>query len=209
MNSKRLIVFGATGRVGLCALQQALDAGHEVTAFVRTPAKLTLTHPRLRVAQGDTLQAESVVAALHAGFDAALMTVGVDPLRPSAVVQNSVRTIVAGMQQTGVRRYIGITGTAQMPATAFGRFGQRMVRRFIKAAADHQVAYEVVIASDLDYCLAACPYIRDGAARGRYQVVPEAFPGGFKTINPPDVANFLVKEAGEARFHRQTVGIWY
>jgi uncharacterized protein YbjT (DUF2867 family) len=41
----KLAIFGATGRTGRPLVQQALEAGHEVVALVRTPAKLTLqTH---------------------------------------------------------------------------------------------------------------------------------------------------------------------
>jgi uncharacterized protein YbjT (DUF2867 family) len=36
----RLIVLGASGSLGRHVLRQALAAGHEVTAFVRTPSKL-------------------------------------------------------------------------------------------------------------------------------------------------------------------------
>ena len=36
----RLIILGATGSLGSHVLRQALAAGHEVTVFVRTPAKL-------------------------------------------------------------------------------------------------------------------------------------------------------------------------
>ena len=38
-----LTVFGATGGVGREVVTQALDAGHHVTAYVRNPAKLTVT----------------------------------------------------------------------------------------------------------------------------------------------------------------------
>ena len=46
----KLAVFGATGGVGRGVLSQALDAGHYVTAYVRNPAKLDLTHSDLTVA---------------------------------------------------------------------------------------------------------------------------------------------------------------
>lgn len=38
----KIIVFGATGRVGQHVLKQALEKGYEVTAFVRTPSKLEM-----------------------------------------------------------------------------------------------------------------------------------------------------------------------
>lgn len=49
----KIIVFGATGGVGKSVVQQGLDAGFEVTAFVRTPTKLNLSHARLTIVQGD------------------------------------------------------------------------------------------------------------------------------------------------------------
>jgi putative NADH-flavin reductase len=36
----RLLILGATGSLGRHVLRQALEAGHDVTAFVRTPSKL-------------------------------------------------------------------------------------------------------------------------------------------------------------------------
>lgn len=45
----KLIIFGATGGVGQALLQQTLAANLEVTAFVRTPAKVQLTHENLTI----------------------------------------------------------------------------------------------------------------------------------------------------------------
>ena len=49
----RWTVFGGTGPIGMLPVPQALIAGHDVTAYVRNPAKLTLTHPALSVAAGE------------------------------------------------------------------------------------------------------------------------------------------------------------
>lgn len=40
----KVIVFGATGGVGQHFVQMAVEASHEVTAFVRTPEKLKTTN---------------------------------------------------------------------------------------------------------------------------------------------------------------------
>lgn len=50
-----VLVIGSTGGTGQRIIESALQAGHAVTAFVRTPAKFKTTHARLRVAQGDVL----------------------------------------------------------------------------------------------------------------------------------------------------------
>lgn len=53
----KLTVFGATGRTGRYIVSQALDAGHEVTAFVRSRVKLAdqqdLSREQLRIVEGD------------------------------------------------------------------------------------------------------------------------------------------------------------
>ena len=52
----KLIVFGATGGTGQHLVKQALAQGHAVTAFVRNPAKFGVSHPNLRVVQGDAME---------------------------------------------------------------------------------------------------------------------------------------------------------
>jgi uncharacterized protein YbjT (DUF2867 family) len=40
----KILVFGATGKTGKLVVQQALENGFDVTAFVRDPAKM-INHP--------------------------------------------------------------------------------------------------------------------------------------------------------------------
>jgi putative NADH-flavin reductase len=209
---EHIAVFGPSGRVGGAVLEQALAAGHRVTAIARTPAKVTINHDRLEVLAADATRPDQVLEVLGqtSGLTAVVMAVGSDPLKASTVVTDSVRSIVAAMTQLGVSRYLGVSGTANMPTTTLrGRLSLVPVRRFIKAAADHAAAYEIVRTSDLDYVLAGCPYIRDGASAASYREEPGPFPGGFKTITPAEVADFLVREIVGSRYHHQIVGIWH
>lgn len=43
----KLIIFGASGKTGRHMVAQTLAAGHEVTAFVRSPEAFSLEHERL------------------------------------------------------------------------------------------------------------------------------------------------------------------
>ena len=55
----RIFIFGATGSLGRCVLQQAVASGHDVTVFVRDPLKLPAgLAARIKVCSGDLLQAE-------------------------------------------------------------------------------------------------------------------------------------------------------
>ena len=207
----KVIVFGATGRVGAAVVEQATKAGHDVTAFVRDPKRLKADAAGITVAVGDVYEPESLVTAMRAGFDAVVMAVGADPLKPSTLVTDSVRAIVNAMKATGLPRYLGVTGTAEMPEkTLLGRFATRLLRLTPvgHAVRDHDAAYSIVVDSGVKFTLAGCPYIKDGPRRGAYRESLE-FPGGFKTIHPGDVADFFVRELADARYPNKVVGLWY
>jgi putative NADH-flavin reductase len=60
------VVLGATGRVGAAVVTFALEAGHRVTAVARNPAKVGVSHERLRVVQRDTQEGSySASASSH------------------------------------------------------------------------------------------------------------------------------------------------
>ena len=60
----KIVVFGASGRMGIKVVEQALEAGHLVTAFLRTPSKIAIQHPNLTLFQGDVLDAAAVENAI-------------------------------------------------------------------------------------------------------------------------------------------------
>jgi uncharacterized protein YbjT (DUF2867 family) len=159
----RVLVFGATGRVGSAAVRFALEAGHEVAVFVRNPDKLARDAVTVKV--GDVTDPPSVAAAVGSGIDAVINAVGVDPLKPSTFVTDAARVLVREVQAAGVARYIGVSGTAQMRKTLFGRIGVGILglTPVRHAIADHQGAYDIVTASTLDWTLSGCPWIKDTA----------------------------------------------
>ena len=69
----KIIVFGATGGVGQHVVEMAVAAGHEVSAFVRTPEKLKITG--VNIIQGDAFNAEQVANAIP-GHDAVVSCLG-------------------------------------------------------------------------------------------------------------------------------------
>lgn len=213
----RVLVFGATGRTGSAVIAQASEAGHAVTAFVRDPKRLTDLPPGVSVAVGDIYKPETIEAAMAPAFDAVIVVVGSDPLKPSTVVTDSARAIVAAATKAGIPRYLGITGTAEMPdQTILGQISTAILRHTPvgNATLDHDGAFAIVTASDLDWTLAACPWIKDGETRGAYQT-SQVFPGalaipeGMRTIHPGDIAHFLVGELAAHKYPKSVVGIWY
>lgn len=50
---KRIAVFGATGETGKLVVQQALDIGYHVVAYVRNPSKLEISNEHLSIVRGE------------------------------------------------------------------------------------------------------------------------------------------------------------
>lgn len=65
----KIALIGASGFVGTAILKEALDRGHQVSAIVRNPEKITLQHDQLTVVKADVLDAEQVTQAVN-GNDA-------------------------------------------------------------------------------------------------------------------------------------------
>ena len=74
----KLIIFGSTGCTGRQVVKQALEQGHDVTAFARSPEKLGQKHERLQVIKGDVLDYASVERAIQ-GQDVVLCSLGLSP----------------------------------------------------------------------------------------------------------------------------------
>lgn len=104
-----LVVFGATGDTGRKLVEQALGAGHEVTAIARKPQASMSSHERLDVLRGDVMDLDSVQSAMG-GKDAAVSALGVGYSRkPTTVYSMGVCNILQAMKSTGVERFVGIS----------------------------------------------------------------------------------------------------
>ena len=89
----KLVIFGATGTVGTQVVQQALDQGHTVKAFVRDLAKLNIQHPHLSFAQGDVMNATAVEQAIQ-GQDAVICVLGAGKKLKSTIRSEGTQQII-------------------------------------------------------------------------------------------------------------------
>jgi putative NADH-flavin reductase len=205
-----IFLLGATGRVGMEFLQLALAAGHTVSALVRDPSRIAAS-PSLTLFTGDVYDDDAVSSSLRsATWDALVNVIGADPLKPSTLVTDAARVLVALCEETKTPRYVAISGTAEMPHTGIGGVTISIMRRTPvgHGIRDHDGAFEIVSASSLDWALVGCPWIQDGPGLGTY-VTADVFPGGMKAIHPADVALALFREVETPAHHRQIFGIWY
>ena len=61
----KIIIFGATGGIGHHAVRHALEKGYEVVAYVRSPQKMKMEHPRLTIAKGVLTDYEAMRDAMR------------------------------------------------------------------------------------------------------------------------------------------------
>src|SRR6516162_2232210 len=113
----KLTVFGATGGTGSEAVGQALDAGHEVLAVVRNPARLRISHPNLTVVTADVLQPAEIGDAV-AGRDAVISALGHSRRRAErkaaphqTLCADSARSVTEAMNAAGSRRLIIVSAS--------------------------------------------------------------------------------------------------
>jgi putative NADH-flavin reductase len=111
----KIAIIGASGFVGTHLLTEALNRGHRVTAIVRHPEKIKVSHPNLKVAKGDVLQ-ESSVAALVAGHDIVVSAYNPGWTNPK-IYEDFIAgagSILKGTKQAGVKRLLVIGGAGSL-----------------------------------------------------------------------------------------------
>lgn len=102
-----ILIFGATGATGACLINEANSRGHDVTAFVRDASGLA--SPDTPHIQGDITDPDAVLRALS-GQDAVVSALGPrTPLQRDPELVAGIRTIVAAMEKSAVRRIVYIS----------------------------------------------------------------------------------------------------
>jgi putative NADH-flavin reductase len=111
----KLALIGASGFVGSAILKEALDRGHQVTAIVRNPEKITLQHPHLTVKKGDVLNQDEL-ASLVKGHDAVVSAYNAGWSNPNLYHDflQGVQSIQDSVKKSGVKRYLVVGGAGSL-----------------------------------------------------------------------------------------------
>lgn len=124
----KITVFGATGRIGAQLVQQALEAGHGVTAVVRDPGRLEVNrHPSLEVVTAPSLTDPQALRAAVEGSDAVVSGVGPRGPKDGPVATNATHGILGAMEATGVTRLVAVSAVPVGPIPAGESFLNRRI----------------------------------------------------------------------------------
>jgi putative NADH-flavin reductase len=219
----KLTVFAATGGIGREILEQAVAAGHEVTAVVRNP-KLSRG---VRIVTVDLAAADS--AALESavrGADAVLSGLGPRSASDVGVAWQGTRAIVQAMKATNVRRVVVVSaapiGTVPSPGRpkppkhdpGDGFFMRNLFNPLIKAAlrkhyADLALMEDILRNSGLDWTIVRPPRLTDKPLTGTYRTAYGQNLRRGLFISRADVAHLMLRVLEQPETIKQTIGIAY
>lgn len=204
----KVAVFGATGKIGRLVVEQLLHDGHDVVAYVRTPAKLGLSDPRLAVVAGELSNTEALASAVR-GTDAVISALGPSLARGATgtPVTDGTRTLVEAMITSGVTRYVGLATPSVPDARDEPTLKAKVLPVLAKAMFPNALTELVgmtaaVTESDLDWSIARITQPTDKPAKGTLRA---GFLGRDKvgsSMTREDIAAFLVGQLTNADYIR-------
>jgi len=202
----KIVVFGASRGTGFKVVEQALEAGHSVTAFVRSPAKLPIQHPNLTLCEGDAMDAAAVEKAII-GQEAVISALG--PTRPPVpgMMEIAANNIVSAMEKHGVRRLVSTTGAGVRQPEDRPKLADRLIGALLRLLAkdvllDSAANVKVIQSSGLDWTVVRYPRLVDGTRTGNYRVGYVSRDSGTQ-LSRADGADFVLKELVEKKWLRK------
>lgn len=222
----KLTIFAATGGIGRQILEQAIDAGHDVTAVVRNPQKLPAELSRqVRIVTADLAAPDpAMLKSAVEGADAVLSGLGATSNSEAGVATEGTRAIAAAMKATGALRIVVVSaapiGTVPSPARpnppkydpGDGFIMAHVLSPLTKAAfrkhyADLAQMEDVLRDSNLEWTAVRPPRLTDKPLTGTYRTArgQNLRRGAF--ISRADVAHYMLRALDQPETIRQTIGL--
>jgi len=166
----KLLIFGGTGPAGRLLVQQAIDAGHDVSVYVRDGSKLGPLSKHVRVVTGTLTDGPGIDAAVQ-GQDAVVSLLGPKGRSTGLPISDGMGLIVAAMRRHGVRRLIATaTPSASDPQDRFQAsfwLAVLLVRALLGPVYQDIVrTAQIVRDSGLEWTLVRLPMLSDEAGSG-------------------------------------------
>ena len=214
----KIALIGASGLVGTAVLNEAINRGHEVTAIVRSPEKITLQNKKLKAVKADVNNIEEtslllqhhdvVVSAFSAGgangYD--------DFLKGSRNIEEAVKQsgtkrffVVLGAGSLYIKPGIQLVDTPQFPAAY--KAGATAARDYFAELIKNTELEWTILSPAVEFH-AGIPHQRTGTYRtGTDEPVFDA--NGKSTISTEDLAVAIVDELEHPKYIKQRFTVAY
>lgn len=218
----KLTIFAATGGIGRQLLEQAVAAGHDVTAVVRNPGKLSA---QVRVVTADLAAPDpAALESAVAGADAVLSGLGPRSNSETGIASRGTQAIVQAMQATGVRRIVVVSaapiGTVPSPGRpkppkhdpGDGFLMRNLLAPLTKAAfrkhyADLARMEDVLRDSGLDWTVVRPPRLTDKPLTSTYRTAYGQNLRRGLLVSRADVAHLMLGALEQPKTIKQIIGI--
>lgn len=198
----KLAIFGATGRIGRLLLMQALDGGHNVTAYARREGWAdAVSSPHLRAITGP-LDRQHVEATL-AGSDAVIVTLAAG----SGTLERFDSLALPVLERDGPRRIVSLVGASvRMPGDpqTFSLSLMSLMMHLVPTGvlADARAHADALARSTLDWTLVRAANFADRTPTGKVRA-ERSFPMTLgASVTRTDLAAFMLTCATAGHFVR-------
>ncbi|MCI4671495.1 MAG: SDR family oxidoreductase [Bacteroidia bacterium] len=206
----KVLVIGASGRLGSHLVDYSLEKGHEVTAFARNIENYPITHDNLKLLRGDVLYPMLIESALG-DHDIVLSVIGIRKYSgPITLLSRGINNIIQSMEKAQKQRLITITGAGILQETE-----NRMIMQTLSfppnlqnLSLDHKRVLDLLEESKLDWTIVCPSFMHKGELTGEYLTSADYYPKGAKNeVSVQDVADFITEEMVKNEYVGKRVGI--
>jgi len=200
---KRVLVFGANGRVGRFLVEYALADGYKVTAFVHRHHGLP-DNPNLTIFRGDVYKSDDIANALKSQ-DAVLSALSSWGSSTKDVLATAMGNIIPAMKQHGISRIISLTGAeARAPGDSLG-----IIHRFAhvalnivggKVLRDGEKHIALLAQSELDWTVVRSSVMT--SQPGTSYTLSSSRPRPWALVRRTAVARAMVDQLNETSEHK-------
>jgi putative NADH-flavin reductase len=220
----KMLVYGASGKVGSHVVQEALDRGHLVTAVSRDPSRIRDSHHNLSIVQGDVLDPVSV-RQLTADQDVIIVSVrgvvGKSRDANEAVTRIAVENVINALrtQKCNAGRLIHVGGSGSLKTETGVLYADTLPKALLPRELEVEIAGQVLAleflrsVKDVDWTYATpAKYFTNGKRTGHFRITGDQLledPRGRSRISRADFAVALIDEAENRQFIRQRFSVVY
>ena len=208
----KLTIFGPTGGTGRQLVEQALAAGHKVTAVAREPKSVAIAHSNLLVVQGDVLEPGWLQAGME-GSDAVLSALGTSAMKqPTSVYSRGTASILAAMTTAGITRLIAVSAIPLVSKQQKSLLERKLIHptmyRFFGGGYQDMRRMEISLeGGSIDWTIFRPPRLTDKPKTGSSRIAIDAPLSSAWSICRPDLAEAMLQAVRDRHLFHHHVAI--
>ncbi len=210
IKNKKILIIGATGRVGKKLLEYSLEENANVSVLVRDDSNLMLRE-KIKIFYGDVLHKENLDEPIR-GQDIIFSCLSGRKTKPDyTVLSLGIQNILESMQKHKVNRILNVAGAGILNDKEYGlrRNRPHYPGIFLKVSEENLKVLNILENSNISYTCVCAPEMPEGEKTGVYRVEIDYLPENGSRISTGDVAHFLISASGNPNYFRKKVGIAY